>query len=180
MVYAGRSHALMALLPELRALLGDALHVHGDDEAGVSLDVDALLDGCAPDDRLYVCGPQPLLDAVLAGARARAWPAGRVHFELFAAALPQSGDHAFELVLAQSGRSCTVAADRSILDCLIDQGCDPLFDCRRGECGVCAVPVIEGEIDHRDHVLTASEKAAGNVIQVCISRARGQRLVLDL
>jgi vanillate O-demethylase ferredoxin subunit len=42
------------------------------------------------------------------------------------------------------------------------------------------VPVIEGEIDHRDHVLTASEKAAGNVIQVCISRARGQRLVLDL
>jgi vanillate O-demethylase ferredoxin subunit len=29
-------------------------------------------------------------------------------------------------------------------------------------------------------VLTAREKAAGNVIQVCISRAMGARLVLDL
>jgi len=180
MVYAGRSHALMALLPELRALLGDALHVHADDERGAPLDVGALLDHCEADDHLYVCGPQPLLDAVLQGAQARAWPMERVQFELFTAALPQAGDHAFELVLAQSGRRCTVAADQSILDCLVEQGCDPLFDCRRGECGVCAVPVLEGEIDHRDHVLSASEKAAGNVIQICISRARGPRLVLDL
>ena len=45
---------------------------------------------------------------------------------------------------------------------------------------MCAVPVIDGEIDHRDYVLTAREKAAGNVIQICISRAKGQRLVLDL
>ena len=43
-----------------------------------------------------------------------------------------------------------------------------------------AVPVIEGDIDHRDYVLSASEKAAGNVIQICISRALGPRLVLDL
>lgn len=180
MAYAGRSRALMALLPQLQALLGDALQVHADDEEGAPLDVGRLLDGCAPDDRLYVCGPQPLLDAVLAGARNRAWAMERVHFELFTAAQPQAGDHAFELVLAQSGRRCTVAPDQSILDCLVEQGCDPLFDCRRGECGVCAVPVLEGEIDHRDHVLSASEKAAGNVIQICISRAKGQRLVLDL
>lgn len=180
MAYAGRSRGQMALLTELQALLGDALRVHADDEQGAPLDVGALLDGCAPEDRLYVCGPQPLLDAVLAGALARAWPMERVRFELFTPAQPQAGDQAFELVLAHSGRSCTVAADQSILDCLIEQGCDPLFDCRRGECGVCAVPVLEGEIDHRDHVLGASEKAAGNVIQICISRAKGPRLVLDL
>lgn len=184
MVYAGRSRALMALLPELQALLGDALRVHADDEAGghagAPLDVDALLDGCAPGDQLYVCGPAPLLDAVLAGARSRAWAPERVRFERFAAAPPQQGDQSFELVLAQSGLRCTVAADQSILDCLIGHGCDPLFDCRRGECGVCAVPVLEGEVDHRDHVLSTSEKAAGNVIQICISRAKGQRLVLDL
>jgi vanillate O-demethylase ferredoxin subunit len=103
-----------------------------------------------------------------------------VHFELFTAAAPQAGDHAFEVELAQSGQRFTVPADQSILECLIDHGCDPLFDCKRGECGVCAVPVIEGAIDHRDYVLTASEKAAGNVMQVCISRCKGQRLVLDL
>lgn len=180
MVYAGRSRALMAFLPELQALLGNELSVHADEEAGAPLDLAALIDGCAASDRLYVCGPQRMLDAVLAQARARGWPSDRVHFELFAAPQAQSGDRAFELVLAQSGKRCTVAADQSLLDCLIEQGCDPLFDCKRGECGVCAVPVLEGEVDHRDYVLSDAEKASGKLIQVCISRAKGQRLVLDL
>lgn len=180
MVYAGRSRALMGLLPELHALLGEALRVHTDEEAGAPLDLAALLDACGPDDHLYVCGPQPMLDAVLAAAHARAWPSERVHFELFTAAVPQAGDHAFELVLAQSGQQLSVPAAQSILDCLIDHGCDPMFDCKRGECGVCAVPVLEGDIEHRDYVLSASEKAAGNVIQICVSRAKGARLVLDL
>ncbi|WP_137894844.1 PDR/VanB family oxidoreductase [Ramlibacter sp. 2FC] len=180
MVYAGHSRELMAFLPELQGLLGDGLAVHADTEAGAPLDVAALIEGCGASDRLYVCGPKPMLDAVLGQAQARGWPSERVHFELFSAPPAQAGDHAFELVLAQSGKSCTVPADQTILDCLIDQGCDPLFDCKRGECGVCAVPVIEGEVDHRDYVLSAGEKAAGKLIQICISRAKGRRLVLDL
>lgn len=178
--YAGRSRGLMAFVPELQALLGDALQLHVDAEAGAPLDVDALLGACGADDRLYVCGPAPLLAAVLARAEARGWPRERVHFEVFAAPPAQAADHAFELVLARSGRRLTVPAGRSILDCLVDAGADPMFDCRRGECGVCAVPVIEGEIDHRDHVLSESERAAGQVIQVCVSRCSGPRLVLDL
>lgn len=180
MHYAGRSRELMAFLPELQALLGDALQVHADVEAGAPLDVDALLDACDDDDQLYVCGPKPMLDTVLARTQARGWPRERVHFEVFSAPTPAAGDHPFEVVLAQSGQRLTVPADRSILDCLIDAGCDPLFDCRRGECGVCSTPVIEGEIDHRDYVLSESEKRAGNVMQVCISRCKGPRLVLDL
>lgn len=180
MVYAGRTRPLLAYLPQLQALLGDALLVHTDEAAGAPLDIAALLDSCAPTENLYVCGPKPMLDAVLAGAQARGWHSDRVHFEVFAAAAPQTGDQPFDVVLAQSGVTHRVAADQSLLDCLIDHGCDPLFDCKRGECGVCAVPVIEGEVDHRDYVLSASEKAAHNVIQICVSRARGARLVLDL
>lgn len=180
MHYAGRSRELMAFLPELEQLLGGSLHVHADAEAGSALDVDALLDGCAEQDQLYVCGPKPLLDAVLAKTRARGWTRERVHFEVFTAPVVAAGDHAFEVVLAQSGRSLTVPAGTSILDCLIAAGCDPMFDCKRGECGVCAAPVLEGEIDHRDYVLSEREKREGNVIQTCISRCKGQRLVLDL
>ena len=103
-----------------------------------------------------------------------------MHFELFTTPVVEAGDHAFELELAQSGRCFTVPANHSILDCLIEHGCDPLFDCKRGECGVCATLVLEGEIDHRDYVLTARERTEGNVMQICISRARGERLVLDM
>lgn len=179
MHYAGRSRALMAFLPELQALLGDDLAVHADDERGAPLDIAALLDGCAADDRLYVCGPKVMLDAVLAATQARGWPHERVHFELFTTPAVEEGDAPFEVELAQSGQCFTVPADQTILDCLIEHGCDPIYDCKRGECGVCATPVVSGEIDHRDYVLMQREKDAGNVIQICISRARG-RLVLDM
>ena len=179
--YAGRSRELMAFLPELQALLGDDdLHVHADAEAGAPLDVDTLLDACSADDRLYVCGPKPLLDHVLAKTQARGWTHERVHFELFTTPVADAGDRAFELVLAQSGRTYTVPAGQTVLDCLIEHGCDPLYDCKRGECGVCTTGVIDGEVDHRDYVLSEAEKASGKVMQICVSRARGPRLVLDL
>ena len=178
--YAGRSRALMAFLPELQNMLGTDLYVHADDEAGAPLDIAALLDACGPTDQVHVCGPKVMLDAVLVHAHARGWPSERVHFELFTAPTPQLGDHAFELVLAQSGQTLHVPADKSILDVLIDAGCDPMFDCKRGECGICMADVIEGEPDHRDYALTDSEKKGGKVIQTCVSRCKGQRLVLDL
>jgi ferredoxin-NADP reductase len=178
--YAGRSRALMAFLPELQQLLGDRLKLHADDEAGAPLDVEALLDGCSPEDQLYVCGPKVLLDTVLAKTQARGWTHERVHFELFTTPTVEAGDRAFEVVLAQSGKTFNVPADQTVLDCLIEHSCDPLFDCKRGECGVCSTAVIEGDIEHRDYFLSDAEKASGKVMQICISRARGARLVLDL
>ena len=180
MVYAGRSRELMAFVPELQRLLGSSLHLHVDEQAGAALDVGRVFAACAPQEQVALCGPTAMLDAARAAAEALGWSSGRLRFESFAPAAPQAQDHAFELVLAQSGRTLTVAADQTILDCLLEHGHDPLFDCRRGDCGVCAVAVLEGEIDHRDHVLGTAEKASGKVIQICISRARGQRLVLDL
>ncbi|MDQ8017973.1 MAG: 2Fe-2S iron-sulfur cluster-binding protein [Bordetella sp.] len=179
--YAGRSRSLLAFADELKVLLGSGLRLHADDEAGgAGLDIGALLDGMTEGEPLYVCGPKPLLDAVLAATQARGWAPGRVHFELFSAPVVEAGDQPFEVELAQSGRRFTVPADQTVLDCLIDHGCDPLYDCKRGECGVCAVPVIEGEVDHRDYVLSQAEKDGGQVMQICISRAKGPRLVLDL
>ena len=180
MHYAGRSRELMAFLPELQQLLGETLRVHTDAEAGAPLDVDALLDACSADDQLYVCGPKPMLDTLLAKTQARGWTRERVHFEVFTAPTIDAGDHAFEVVLRRSERSLTIPADRSILDCLIDADCDPMFDCKRGECGVCETTVIEGEIEHRDYVLSERERREGKVMQICISRCKGQRLVLDL
>jgi len=40
--------------------------------------------------------------------------------------------------------------------------------------------VLEGEPDHRDYYLSDTEKASGKIIQICISRAKSARLVLDL
>jgi len=55
-----------------------------------------------------------------------------------------------------------------------------LYDCQRGDCGICQTTVISGTPDHRDVVLSDQEKAAGNVMQICVSRAKSERLVLEL
>ena len=95
--------------------------------------------------------------------------------------MPAEGvDAPFEVVLAQSGASYPVPAGQSILDCLIEHGCDPLYDCQRGECGVCAVPVVEGAFAHRDCVLSPAAAPPPLLIHTRVSRARGPRLVLDL
>ena len=178
--YAGRSRTFMALLPELSQLLGTDLVVHADDEQGVPLDIAHILDQCSPEDHVYVCGPQPMLDAVLAHTTSQGWAAGRVHFELFALPAATAGDRSFEVVLQQSGTTLQVPPNKTLLAMLNEAGCDVMFDCERGECGVCAVEVIEGDIDHRDYVLTTAEKQAGKVIHVCVSRCHSDRLVLHL
>lgn len=178
--YAGRSKALLAFLPELSAMAKERLVVHCDDDLATALDVGRLLDAHRPGQPLYVCGPRGLLDRVLAEAKARAWPQEAIRFELFTEATPEAGDQPFEVVLARSGRTLLVSADRTILETMEAAGLSPACDCRRGECSMCQTPVLEGEIDHRDYVLSDEERESGKLIQICISRARGARLVLDI
>jgi ferredoxin len=83
-------------------------------------------------------------------------------------------------VLNGSGQTFLIPADKTILGVLIEAGLDPLHDCKRGDCGICQVGVIEGVPDHRDCVLSASEREAGKLMQICVSRSKTPRLVLDL
>jgi vanillate O-demethylase ferredoxin subunit len=89
-------------------------------------------------------------------------------------------DTAIEVVLARSGLTFIVPPDKSILQVLIEEAIDPIYDCQRGECGICQVTVLEGVPDHRDHILSETERADNKVMQICVSRAKTPRLVLDL
>lgn len=179
--YTGRAKAQLAFAGELRALCNEALHLYGDDEQSEldRFDLARLLDTLEPAQPIYVCGPQGLIDATIALATARGWPRERIRSELFAAGAPQDSDTAFEVECRQSNVTLRVAPAQSILDAMLDAGLDPLYDCKRGECGVCQVGVIEGEVDHRDYCLSESEKRAGKVMHVCVSRSRAVRLVID-
>jgi len=177
--YSSRSRDQFALLDELKALCGDTLRLHADDDAATRLDLAALLDGCRPTQPLYICGPKGMIDAAIAAATVRGWTKEHIHIELFVEATSQKGDGAFELELRQSGKVLQVPADKTILEVMEAAGCDPMFDCRRGECGVCQATVLEGVPDHRDYFLSDAERASNQLIQTCISRAKSPRLVLD-
>jgi len=40
--------------------------------------------------------------------------------------------------------------------------------------------VLEGEVDHRDSVLSPDEQAANETMMICVSRCHSSRLTLDL
>lgn len=177
--YAGRSRAAMAFLPELAAFCGPALHVHPDDEPA-ALDLAALLAATDRARDIYVCGPKGMIEAVRARAVAAGFDPARIFAELFTEPAAQAGDAPFEVELASDGRVFTVPPGQTIVDVLEAAGVDLMHDCLRGDCGICRTGVKAGVPDHRDVVLTPAERAAGRVMQICVSRAKSPRLVLDL
>jgi tetrachlorobenzoquinone reductase len=40
--------------------------------------------------------------------------------------------------------------------------------------------VIAREIDHRDSIMSDAEKQCGDTMMVCVSRARGESIILDI
>ena len=177
--YAGRSTRTMAFAEELRARYDDRMEVFAADE-GRRLDIRSVVDALAEGTALYCCGPKRLLESVEAAWGDR--PEELLHVEHFEA--KEFGEPVwqapFEIELALTGVTAEVPLDRSILDVVEEQGVLVVSSCRKGTCGTCETPVLEGEIEHRDSVLTPGEQAAGDTMMICVSRAAGPLLVLDL
>jgi ferredoxin len=84
----------------------------------------------------------------------------------------------FEIALQRSNRLLTVPADVSALDVVRQALPDVAYSCRQGFCGTCRTRVLSGDVEHRDRVLTAQERAG--TMTICVSRSRGGRIVLDV
>lgn len=178
-VYLGRSRSTMAFASELEAEHGDRLRIVARDEAD-RLDLASYIGGLDPATSVYSCGPTVLLDALDDAWSGR--PVEQLHVERFEAR--EFGEpvwqDTFEVELSMTGITLDVPLDRSILDVVEDNGVLVVSSCRTGTCGTCQTPVLEGEIEHRDSVLTPGEQEDGDTMMICVSRAACPRLVLDL
>ncbi|QTD98116.1 PDR/VanB family oxidoreductase [Streptomyces cyanogenus] len=173
LLYGGRTRASMPYLEEVRQLAGNRLTVVAGDEDGRP-DPAALFADTAAGAAVYCCGPEGLTAAV-----EEALPAGTaLHLERFAPRATAGGDTGFELELRRSGRTLTVPAGSTVLAAVRRELPDTAYSCEQGFCGTCRQRVLEGEIDHRDELLTDAEREDSMLI--CVSRARSDRLVLDM
>lgn len=154
-------------------------HLHCDDTDGFA-DFTGLLAAYPEQAHVYVCGPEAMLHAVLEASEVGGH--GTVFFERFAAIkqAPHRPDRAFQVTVASTGAQYEVPAGVTILKVLRTAGLDVDYGCTEGACGSCITDVLEGEIDHRDSILTDDERDAGDCMCICVSRATGLRLVLDL
>jgi ferredoxin-NADP reductase len=176
LVYLARSESRFAYTQELRAYPGGSVLFHV--ATTPNFDLEARLKTLPAGAAVQACGPGPLLTALeqLAAGNER-WT---LSVERFAPPELGNGERAFELRLARSNKVLVVPADRSILEVLRAEGIKVDSSCRSGTCGTCECGVLEGRIDHRDQVLTPAERERGNTMMVCVSRAAGSHLVLDI
>ncbi|MGH8963968.1 MAG: PDR/VanB family oxidoreductase, partial [Actinomycetes bacterium] len=178
LLYGGRRRSSMAFLTELTRY-GDRVQVVPQDELGL-LDLAGFLGAPRAGVQIYACGPAPLLAAM--DVACADWPSHTLRTERFVSderAGPALGVP-FDVELARTGVTVTVPLGKTVLDAVGEAGVEVLASCRQGICGTCETTVLAGEPDHRDALLEDHERHTGDCMFICVSRARGDRLVLDL
>jgi len=179
MAYAAHTRDALAYEAELREALGARLQTFVSAE-GQRVDCDALVAALHPQAQMLVCGPLALLRAAQQAWSAAQRPPALLRFETFGSggALPAQP---FWVRLPRHGVAVVVPPERCLLDVLEDHGLAPLSECRRGECGLCALDVLEvhGTLDHRDVFFSDAQKRAGARLCTCVSRVVGGGVVLD-
>ena len=174
--YASRTREEAAFLQELQKL--PQAHVHIDAEAGGFLDLAPLVANAPAGSHFYCCGPAPML----AGYETvtKHVPAAQVHAEYFTAKEEAANEGGYVVELRKSELEFAIPQGRTILQVLRDAGVDTPYSCESGVCGACEAKVISGDVDHRDNVLTETERKASKTMMICCSGSKSPRLVLDL
>lgn len=180
-LYFARSRAAAAFVDEFVAL-GAQVHWHFDDEAEGPPDLRALLAARqAEGTHFYACGPSAMLDAF--ESHCRDLGIAHVHLERFSAKPMEAATDArsqYSVELRKSGLQFEVTAGKTLHEMLVELKVEVPWSCEEGICGSCETRVIEGRVDHRDMVLTPAEQDANQVMMVCVSGCKSERLVLDL
>ena len=173
LLQGARSREELAYATLLHDALPGRLHTFAADQ-GQAIDFDASIAALPPGAQMYVCGPAPMLDAARRAWSAAVRPPADLRYETFGSS-GRFAPESFRALIPREHIDISVPADQSLLDTLEMAGVQSLSNCRRGECGLCAMDILalDGEIDHRDVFLSETEKQENKRICICVSRVRG-------
>jgi ferredoxin-NADP reductase len=179
LLHAARTREDLAFARELTELLGER-HERFVSAEGRRLDLAGEIERLHPEGELYLCGPLRMGDAARAAWRAQGRPAGRLRFETFASG-GRFAPEAFTVHVRERAEPVHVPENQTMLAALRGAGVEMMWDCLRGECGLCTVDVVavEGELDHRDVFLSEDEQREGRRLCTCVSRAVGGAIEVD-
>lgn len=179
LIYCARSRAEAAYIKQLEKL-NIKITWHFDDEKTCIPNLEEYLAGHDTATHFYCCGPVAMLECFEAACKKLGY--NNSHVEYFAAkeiAEPVAS-HGYTVELAKSAMILDVPAGGSLIEVLETAGVLINTACRQGICGACETKVLGGIPDHRDSVLSPRQKAANDVMMVCVSGCKSDKLILDL
>lgn len=179
LTYLGRSRTCMLNVEQLATDYPGKVTVLPEDE-GQQPPITDLISGTSAGTLIYTCGPTPMIDAAVAAADEQG-RSSDLFFERFAPLeIDESENSSFDVEFALSGITRRVTEEQTILGVAREENIAVSFSCSEGTCGTCETPVLAGAVDHRDVVLTPEEQEESATMMICISRAKGPKLVLEL
>src|SRR4029450_3896291 len=109
---------------------------------------------------VFVCGPEGMMDAVVAALRARSFPESRIKIERFAASIPKHthvvpatpapGHAECEATVTLDGTTRTYTLEKgkeNLLDAGLRNGIELPYSCKGGVCSTCRCRLVSGEVD---------------------------------
>ncbi|GCB43703.1 PDR/VanB family oxidoreductase [Streptomyces sp. NL15-2K] len=178
-IYAGRSRDRMAFTTELESAHPGLVTLAESAHGGRVSPAEAVA-GVPRNGVLYVCGPMGLLKDVRQAWQQDGRPPADLRFETFGT----SGGHParpYQVTVPRHGVTVQVPVGTSMLDALQSAGVEIMYDCLRGECGLCRVRILgtDGTVDHRDVFLSSRQRAEGRQMCACVSRIAGPGVTID-
>lgn len=174
--YLGKNRGDMPYIDEVIEQFGNRLKLNISDE-GTRLNVPELLSNDSENLHYYACGPEQLLKELEVNIS----DSQRLHLERFTPKIQvHEPNKSFRVVAKKSGIEFEVPEDESILLAADFEGIEVQADCQEGTCGSCETRIIDGIVDHRDSILTEKQRKENQIMMICVSRAKGNTLVLEL
>ncbi|MCK5830162.1 MAG: pyridoxamine 5'-phosphate oxidase family protein [Methylococcales bacterium] len=176
--YTAKTETDLAFRDEVLNLAGEKAQLYfSQGKNAKRLNLKYLLSKRDRNSHIFICGPARMIEAVRYLGNELNWQADHIHFESFAS-FQETHNSAFRVDLKKSSKIIQVQSTQTLLDALLNSNVSVPFDCKRGECGLCTTTIIKGEVDHRDIYLNNQERE--QQMCVCVSRAKGKKLTLDL
>ena len=170
MHYSVKSEDQAIYADEIRALQGGPLTIH--------TDIDWLKTpptGRPTGTGVATCGPLAYMKAVRDWAIEGGIDPARYYSEAFGS---DKKDAPFDVILGSSGERLRIEPGQTIARELSRRGIHIPVSCGYGICGACTAGLLEGEQDARDQIFSDAERRTK--ITLCCSRAKGDRIVIDL
>ena len=144
-------------------------------------------------DYVFVCGPESMMEGVVAALDERGFPRERTVIERFltdgtvarerrerAGSQPEKLVHA-SVVLDGTVRTFEIRKDsESVLEAGLRQGIDLPFSCKGGVCSTCRAQLTAGEVDMDVHFALEDYEVRSGVVLMCQSHPVSDEIALDV
>jgi reductive dehalogenase len=177
--YSVSTRAVAAFADDIASFdWADRVTLHVTDEGSRAV-LEELIADYRSGSHVYICGSERYMNAVMTAAATAGYPEEACHLEYFSVPeVPDYINHDFTLRLAKSGREFLIPADKTVTDVLAENGFQIDVKCSDGICGVCKCTLVDGEVEHRDFVLSKAQRKTSVIL--CQSRAVHENAVVTV